>query len=180
MKVDFGTVIPAVQAGDKDAQDALMRGFYAWTVGHCRRTVGDPDLAADIAVAYWDWLLTKGGIQRYHGEIPAFTWLRQQLRDLMRDYLRNRHAPPIEFRADIEDAEGGDSPEALASAAELSRLVEAALDPEDAMIYRGLLEGLEVVEIARAIGRPRESTGVRISRLRAKVRGILGDDAGRR
>ena len=45
--VDFKTVVPALQAGDKAAWDMLMTKFYAWSVTQVKQVVRDPERAKD-------------------------------------------------------------------------------------------------------------------------------------
>lgn len=172
-KVDFATVIPAVQAGDKVAQDALMKGFYGWTVLYAKRIVKDFDLAADIAVSYWTWLYQKGGIQKYDGAIPAFTWIRQQLRDHLRDYLRYRHDAPVEYQAAPEDVAGGDTPEEVELARDMQVQIETGLNPQEIVILRTLLSGQDARAVAKVLDVPTQRARDLISALRAKIRDNL-------
>src|SRR3990172_1139030 len=89
--IDFKTVVPAAQAGDKAAQNLLMEKFYAWSVTVARNVVRDSEIAKDVAVDFWTWMFTGKGILEYDSAKGAFySWMEMRLKYRALDAMKKQ------------------------------------------------------------------------------------------
>ena len=111
-EVDFTSVVPAAQAGEKKAQDTLMAAFYAWSVTQVRRYVRDSERAKDIAVDFWTWLFQEGGIEEFDAAKGAFyPWMERMLK--YRALHRGPKEPQLVYYGNVNDPETWDSADPL-------------------------------------------------------------------
>ena len=176
-RVKFETVVPDVVAGDPEATQRLMAAAYPWMATYCRRIVGDPDLAADIALSFWGKLVTEGLIQKYDAERGYFMpWMRTQLHNALSRYLRDRQEvdmTPVEpALMDINAGPGG-TPEEEAIASEMAAQILVNLTGEEQALYYGLMEGLDAKELSRRIDRTQRTTEDKLLDLRAKIAKLI-------
>lgn len=96
MKLDFNVIVPAATAGDKKARDVLMERFYAWSVTQAKGIVGDSEVAKDVAVGFWEWLYTGGGLNEFDPKKGAFyPWMGMHIRSRARDTARQKTTPLV-------------------------------------------------------------------------------------
>lgn len=145
MNEQFETIVPAAQAGDKAAQDALMVGFYPWSIRQARLLGAGEEEGANIAVEFWAELFATK-LQRYD---PArgkfFTWLRTVLRNYVRDALRKKQ-PELENVADMAIFEGsiltGDNVD------DMLKAIEETLTAGELAVFFAMVDGESVEDTA--------------------------------
>lgn len=172
-KLDFKTVVPAAQAGDKAAQDAIMEKFYGWSILQARQIARDEERAADAAVDFWDRMLRQGGIGAYDGRVPFLTWLRVRLRSHTIDWLRKRKQPMIysygNSPVDETVAYEPDPADELIADEWWKRLRER-LSGREYDVLAATAGGCTAVELAHAFGCSTQHVYDVLSAARAKVR----------
>ena len=148
MIVDFKTVIPAGQAGDKTAQDALMAGFYAWSVTQVKFYARDSELAKNIAVDFWTWLFTEGGLQLYDNGKGAFLpWARNYLVGRAMNATRKRQ-PKVAYYSEVSDPASYDSTERMSALQDVETVVGKLRTAQHKDVFWRLIEGATASEIA--------------------------------
>lgn len=168
---------------DEQAWEALFAASWPTAVGTTHRILrGQRDLAEDAAqeafrriVRYCDF-----------GEIPdgdAFlAYLRAVCRNTARDLLRQLAGVTALARLEEVDtqARGAEpdqtySPERQLRSEDLRRELLAVLDTEEQRLFHLLLSDQPLGEIAAELGLSYSNAGVRVHRLRAKLRKYMQD-----
>ena len=153
--IDFKTVVPAAQAGDKAARDALMTSFYAWSVTQARQVVHEAEAAKNVAVDFWTWLFTDGGIGEYDAEKGAFfPWMAAQIRHLALAATK-KGRPKINYYADAPtefDTSHGDAAERIGALRDLEEIAHNLPSGQHKDVYWRLVEGATAKEIADELG----------------------------
>lgn len=176
--LDFSTVVPAAQRGDHKAQNALMEKFYGWSVTQAKQVARDHEIAADIAVEFWDRLLRQGGIKAYDNKVPFLTWMRVRLRSQAIDWVRANKRPKVYLSGEVqldETVEGGDDPLSVVEAEELWERVQECLTPGQRNVMERLMRGEAYEDIAEALGVEVQSVYDTASKARARIRDEIGD-----
>ena len=181
--VDFKTVVPAAQAGDKAARDALMTNFYAWSVTQARAVVHEAEAAKNVAVDFWTWMFTDGGLGEYDAEKGAFyPWMAAQIRHIALAATK-KGRPKINYYAEVLDSEiapddAAEPLENLSEHAGVLRAIEAIADmlPQEQRknVYRRvrrLIKSATAKEIADEFG-PRAQ---RVRKLVKDVRDAINE-----
>lgn len=172
-KLDFKVVVPAAQAGDKAAQDAIMENFYGWSILQARQIARDEERAADAAVDFWDRMLRQGGIRAYDGRVPFLTWLRVRLRSHTIDWLRKHRQPTVYSygNSPVDDtvAYEPDPADELIADEWWKRLRERLSDREYDVLS-ATAAGCTAVKLAHAFGCSTQHVYDVLSAARAKVR----------
>ena len=159
MTIDFKTAVPAAQAGEKAAQDALMTGFYAWSVTHAKQYVRDSEMAKDVAVEFWAWMFA-GGIKDYDPEKGAFfPWMANKLRYRALDEGR-KGRPQVMYYSEVNDPRTGDMDPTAGSVAidlakaqaDLETVAAQLTTAQQKEVFWRLIEGATPAEIADEIG----------------------------
>lgn len=161
---------------------AAVRAFFG---RRCARAEDAEDLSQDALCA----MIT--GAARFRGECSEATWVYALCRNLLASWLRARErearlaeAARVEALAARRDSGGGVGLAAPAFETEerkdLGLVLEAALvslRPAERRLY-GLYygEGRKVAEIARILGRPEGTVKFQLSRLRGRLKALLGPD----
>jgi RNA polymerase sigma factor (sigma-70 family) len=168
----------SVDRGDDDAWRALVEVTFSIAMATANRILrGALDLAKD---ASWE---AFGRIARYAdfellalNEPGAFQhYLKQVTRRTSYDLLRSLALRSPEFQSGLVDLEGviqsGDpTPEAAFAADELRSDILKMLEPEEQRLLNLVLEGYTLPEIADRLQISYTSAGVRVHRLRGKIR----------
>ena len=152
--VDFKTVVPAAQAGDKAARDALMESFYAWSVTQARQVVHEAEAAKNVAVDFWTWLFTDGGIGEYDAEKGAFyPWMAAQIRHLALAATK-KGRPKINYYNEVPDYEVAnmDAAERIGALRDLEEIANNLPSGQHKDVYWRLVEGATAKEIAEELG----------------------------
>lgn len=155
MNVDFDTLVPAAQAGDKAAQDALMTAFYAWSAQEVRRVVRDSERAKDVAVEFWAWLFAEKGICTYDSTRGKFfPWMANQLR--YRAFAAaNIPQPRVAYYSELSDPESWDvAPDPvqqLSALQDLEAVAKAMKSAQHKDVFWRLIEGATPKEIAEEL-----------------------------
>ena len=175
--IDFKTVVPAAQAGDKAAQDALMKAFYAWSVSEVRRIIHDSERAKDIAVDFWTWLFTGHGVLDYNAAKGAFyPWMANQLRYLALE--RTKQEPKLVYFSEVNDPESFDAPDPaaqLSALQDLEAIAKAMKSAQHKDVFWRLIEGATPEEIASEIGVSVKRARNLIGEVRAVIQAQIGD-----
>ena len=171
------------RAGSVDAFNALVLHYQDLAYNVAYRLLGDPDAAADAVqegfISAWQHIGSfRGGAFR--------AWLLRIVTNGCYDALRRRQRRPAASLDDLADGEVGfdppdpaDSPDRLVlrreSIAAIQRaLLELPLDQRTAVVLYDV-QGLSYDEIAEIGGVSLGTVKSRISRGRAKLRGLLGN-----
>lgn len=175
------SIVRRAQGGDRDAFRALFERYRDPVYGYIRRMVGDEDLAAD---------LTQDVFLRAYQALPrlkaagAFRgWLYQIAANRVRDHWK-RPAPEMLSLDGGSDADAGPAvadpqpgPDRVAVRKELRAAVSQAVDllpPERReVVLLHHLHGLEVRDIAQALGVAEGTVKSRLGRARADLRRYL-------
>lgn len=172
-RLDFKVVVPAAQAGDKAAQDAIMEKFYGWSILKAREIARDEERAADAAVDFWDRMLRQGGIKAYDGKVPFLTWLRVRLRSHTIDWLRKRKQPTVHSYGNSpvneEESYEADPVDELIADEWWDRLRER-LTSREYDVLAATIGGSTATELAHAFGCSVQHVYDVLSAARAKVR----------
>lgn len=174
MKLDFSVVIPAARAGDKAARDQLMAHFYAWSVTQARAIIRDSETAKDVALGFWEWLFTKGGIEQYDPAKGAFyPWMVVCLRRRARDTAEKK-ALPVVYYSEVSDS-GDFSPDLFSQLSALQDLEAVAGKLRGATekdVFWRMIEGATAQDIAEELGLSPKRVRNVIGEIRALIRSI--------
>jgi len=175
--IDFKTVVPAAQAGDKAAHDALMAAFYAWSVSEVRRIVRDSERAKDIAVDFWTWLFTGKGVLEYDAAKGAFyPWMANQLR--YRALERAKQEPQLMYCSEVNDPDSfaaSDPAAQLSALQDLDAVAKAMKSAQHKDVFWRLIEGATPEDIASEIGVSVKRARNLIGEVRAVIQLQIGE-----
>ena len=177
MTIDFKTVVPAAQAGDKAAQDALMKDFYAWSVFVAKTIARDPELAKDIAVAFWAWLFTEGGVLEYDPAKGAFfSWMEMRIKYRVKDAVKSQ-SPKLVYFSEVNDPEAfdPDPTDRLSALQDLEAIAAKLRGPTQKEVFWRLIEGATPKEIADECGISEKRARNVIGEVRELIRATIGD-----
>ena len=175
MSVDFKTVIPAAQAGDKTAQDALMEHFYKWSIVQVMPYVRDIERASDIAVEFWAELF-EGDISHYDERKGAFlTWASNRLRSRAIDSTR-KGRPKVVYYSEISDPTAWDVDPAdrLSGVQDLETVAGKLRTAQHKEVFWRLIEGATAREIADEL----DISVKRARNLVSEVRAVITEQIG--
>ena len=154
MNIDFKTVVPAAQAGDKAARDALMSAFYAWSVTQAREVVREAEAAKNVAVDFWCWMFSEGGVLEYDPEKGAFfPWMALQIRHLALAAAK-KGRPKINYYNDVPDYEAytEDASTRISALQDLEEIAATLPSGQHKDVYWRLVEGTTPKEIGEELG----------------------------
>ena len=176
MTIDFKTVVPAAQAGDKAAQDTLMVAFYAWSVTQARTVVHDAERAKDIAVGFWAWLFTEGGVLGYDPAKGAFyPWMEKQIHYRALKAVKQKQ-PPVVYYSEVSDPNSWSAdPTNKVGALEDLEVIADKLRGTQKDVFWLLLEGETVEAIAEACGVSEKRARNLIGQVREAIRAQIGE-----
>ena len=165
--------IEAARAGDRAAQEELLRTHYARVHATAFRLVGNPEDAEDLAQECFVRAFRSLAFYRADGSFAG--WLRRILVHLAQDHYRGQKRP--EMAALSEDLRGGREPHGLVEGRELGRVLADALQALAAPLRIALLlrtrEGLEYVEIGSMTGVTPETARTRVMKARKSLLRLL-------
>jgi len=173
--IDFKTIVPAAQRGDKAAWDKLMTGFYAWSVTQARHIARDSEQAKDIALGFWEWMRTQNGIRDYDPAKGSFyTWMGAQLRYRALDAMKVQKPRLVYSEANDPDSFEPD-PETGVMAMQDLNVIADKLGPTQRDVFWLLLEGETVEAIASALEVSEKRARNLIGEVRAAITAQRGD-----
>jgi RNA polymerase sigma-70 factor (ECF subfamily) len=166
---EFDEVLRLAQAGDERAFVALYRTYHPRVAAYLRGRLGftDEDVASDV------WVSVAKAIRSFHGDESRF---RLWLFTIASRRLVDRHRRWARTREDVVDPEhlvelpGADDPadaavDGIATSDAVERLVRNLTPDQVDVILLRVLGGLEVAEVAHALGRT--DNWVRVTQHRA-------------
>jgi RNA polymerase sigma-70 factor, ECF subfamily len=181
-----GELVTAARKGDAEAfrvlYDRHVGGVYALARSVLGGEEGADDAVQIASIRAWSRL-------RRLRDANAFrVWVRQIARRAALDELRRRRGPRFVSLDEMDEtgdepAAGGDTPEGLAVATEVSDRIRSAIDslPEHhrTVVVLHHLDGLEVREVAEVLGVPFGTVLSRLARAREtlhrKLAGVVDD-----
>jgi len=169
--------IERARAGDRAAQEELLRAHYPRAHATAFRLLGNPEDAEDLAQECF--VRAFRSLAFYRGEGSFAGWLRRILVHLAQDRFRaqSRRVESASLPPELQ-ASGAREPHARLESTELSRTVADALDALGANLRASLLlrtrEGLEYEEIARLTGVTPATARTRVMKARKVLMRSLG------
>ena len=187
MDVDLD-LVRAVQRGEPDAMDALIRATYAAVYALCRRLLDDPADAADATQEVY--LRVVRSVRGFRAEAAFGTWLHRVTVNVCATALRRRG--DVRARGQTAAATAfavPGSPDVLAAdddtedrVAQLDQVHRVALaidrladDARQVVLLRDV-EGLSTKESAAVLGISESAVKVRLHRAHAKLREVVDRD----
>jgi RNA polymerase sigma-70 factor (ECF subfamily) len=166
--------IEAAEAGDRAAQEELLRGHYARVHATAFRLVGNPEDAEDLAQECF--VRAFRSLAFYRGEGSFAGWLRRIVVHLAQDHYRAHGKEPAPEQLPGELC-GGREPHGLVEDRELRFVLTDALRTLAAPLRIALLlrtrEGLEYVEIGTMTGVTPETARTRVMKARKALSRLL-------
>jgi len=183
-------LVRRVQAGDKQAYDALVRKYQNKIIKLVSRYVHDPDAAQDVAQEAF--LKAYRGLSSFRGDSAFYTWLYRIAINTAKNYLVSKGRRSPEHEVDAQEAEQYEGPSALKETGtpehellsnEIEQTVFQAIKdlPDDLKTAITLreIEGMSYEQIAEAMDCPIGTVRSRIFRAREaidkKLRPLLGE-----
>jgi len=176
MSIDFKIVVPAAQAGDKAAQDLLMEKFYAWSVTQAKTVARDPEQAKDIAVDFWTWMFTGGGIKEYDPEKGAFySWMEMRIKYKAQDAMK-KQKPKLAYYSEVSDPNSWSAdPSGRLGAMQDLETIANGLTPKQRDVFYRLLEGTTPKEIAEECGMSEKRANDLVRQVREAIYKVTGE-----
>ena len=159
--------IARARAGERGAQEELLRAHYARVHATAFRLVGNPEDAEDLAQECFVRAFRSLAFYRADGSFAG--WLRRILVHLAQDHFRShgKRPEPAPLPGELS---GGREPHGLAEGRELGRVLADALQALAAPLRIALLlrtrEGLEYAEIGGMTGVTPETARTRVMKAR--------------
>jgi RNA polymerase sigma-70 factor, ECF subfamily len=184
-------LVRAVQRGDAQAMDALIRATYTDVYRLCQYLLGDPADAADATQEVY--LRVVRSILGFRAESSFGTWLHRVTVNVCATALRRRGDVRARGQtAGLHSFAAPDSDEALVGADDLEEAVvtrdeagrvAAALarlppDAREVVVLRDL-QGLSTKETATMLGISESAVKVRLHRAHARLRERMSEQAAR-
>jgi len=167
------------RAGERAAQEELLRRHYPAVHRSAFRLVGNPEDAEDLAQECF--VRAFRSLEHYRGDGPFLGWLRRILVHLAQDRYR-AEGRAGEARALPPELPGGREPGSEAEERELARSVADALAALAAPLRTTLLlrlrEGLEYEEIGTLTGVTPETARTRVMKARKLLERLLARHLG--
>jgi len=168
-----------VAPNDALAWRSLYRRLWPFIMAVCYRLLKNRAMAEDASQEVFSRLfhsrpfekITDAGSFRAYLKVMTLNVARNHLRSIRQDE-RGEHAL-AEWQG-ANQLVGSIDPDGRLLFRETIELVQKDLDPEEARLLQLLLGGLSVTDVAEALGLSYSAAGVRVHRLRQKVRNILG------
>lgn len=134
-----------------------------------RITEGDRDLAEDLVQGALENFIASEAIDKVGSDAEAYGYLLRTARNLFIDGLRRRAAreSTSELVETVEDKSGRQRDELLS----LDQLAER-LAPDDQVLLKLVRAGKSIREVAKELGVSYSTAGVRVHRLREKLKNI--------
>jgi len=167
--------IARARAGERTAQEELLRAHYPRVHATAFRLVGNPEDAEDLAQECFVRAFRSLAFYRSEGSFAG--WLRRILVHLAQDHFRS-HGKQPEVAALPGELCGGREPHGLVEDRELARILADALQTLSPPLRAALLlrtrEGLEYAEIGTLTDVTPETARTRVMKARKLLLRMLG------
>lgn len=167
----------ASDSDDEEAWSALYAHFWSFVVSACFRALrGAAELAEDAAQEVFLRLARYRPFSDLRDAVAFRSYLYSMSQNVCRSYLRSVLTRPEvsldEMLTMLPDAGSIDPEDALAAREVLDEIL-GQLDDADRQIIRLLADGYGLQEIQQALGIGYSDAGVRVHRLRRRLRNYL-------
>jgi RNA polymerase sigma-70 factor (ECF subfamily) len=165
-------IVARVVGGARDEFEVLVRRHNQRLFRAARAITRSDQEAEDVLQQAWLEIFRH--LAQYRGDARFTTWATRITINAAIAHARKQ--PTI---AEVQDAPGGARPDGAVEAAELGRVLEAALAQlpqghREVMVMRDVLE-LDTAETAELLGITAEAVRVRLHRARAQVASLLAE-----
>ena len=188
-KPDESALIRAVQRGDQDAFEQLVRGYDQSVLRLAMNLLRSPEDARDV---YQEaFLRVYRNIQSFRFDCSFHTWLYRIVTNICLDHLRKRKVRkeeqtvvetpegPMDRMENFEETGADADPERNYWNRQLSERLESALSgltPRERMVFElRHYQGLRLRNIGEALGTSEEAAKNCLFRATQKMRTMLGD-----
>ena len=188
-KSDEPALIRAVQRGDQDAFEQLVRGYDQSVLRLAMNLLRSPEDARDV---YQEaFLRVYRNIHSFRFDCSFHTWLYRIVTNICLDHLRKRKVRkeeqtavetpegPMDRMDSFEEPGAGANPERNCWNRELAARLESALEgltPRERMVFElRHYQGLRLRNIGEALGTSEEAAKNCLFRATQKMRTMLGD-----
>jgi RNA polymerase sigma-70 factor, ECF subfamily len=184
-------LVRAVQRGEPDAMEALIRATYGSVYALCRRLLDDPADAADATQEVY--LRVVRSVLGFRGEAAFSTWLHRVTTNVCATALRRRG--DVRARGQVaghtafavpggaDELASGDDTEGRVAERDAVRRLGRAIDDlpahARAVVVLRDVRGLSTKEAADVLGVSEEVVKVRLHRAHAKLRALMADHQAR-
>lgn len=173
MKIDFNTVVPAARAGDKAAQDKLMEAFYGWSVTQARFIIRDSEMAKDVAVGFWTWLFTEGGLEKFNSAKGSFySWMGVCIKRRAKDAAKQRK-PDVMYFSEVQNPDSWN--DSTSGSQDLQAVAAKLRSPMQKDVFWRMIEGASAIDIAQELGLSPKRVQNIIGEVRELIRATIGD-----
>ena len=188
-RLDESTLIQAVQRGDQDAFEQLVRAYDHSVLRLAVNLLRSPDDAQDV---YQEaFLRVYKNIHTFRFDCSFHTWLYRIVTNVCLDYLRKKKVRkeeatvvetsegPVDRMEAFEEGSAHADPERSLQNRQLSQRIESALaglTPRERMVFElRHYQGLRLRAIGEALGTSEEAAKNCLFRATQKMRAVLGD-----
>ena len=188
-RLDESTLIRAVQRGDQDAFEQLVRAYDHSVLRLAVNLLRSPDDAQDV---YQEaFLRVYKNIHTFRFDCSFHTWLYRIVTNICLDYLRKKKVRkeeatvvetsegPVDRMDGFEEGSAHADPERTLHNRQLSQRIENALSgltPRERMVFElRHYQGLRLRAIGEALGTSEEAAKNCLFRATQKMRAVLGD-----
>jgi RNA polymerase sigma-70 factor (ECF subfamily) len=188
-RLDESAIIRAVQKGDRDAFEQLVRAYDQSVLRLAMSLLRSPEDARDV---YQEaFLRVYRNIHSFRFDCSFYTWLYRIVTNICLDYLRKRkirkeESPvtetaegPVDRLENFEEERAQHDPERSLWAGQLKRRITTALDgltPRERMVFElRHYQGMRLRSIGEVLGTSEEAAKNCLFRATQKMRAALGD-----
>lgn len=174
---DDVTLVRRAQANDVDAFRRLFDRHHERLYNYVLYMVGDPDDAADLTQAAF--INAWRNLRRLKAPEAFVSWLHRIASNLTKDHAKKRRDTPMADVQDVADrivslGDAPPNPEDVVTGREAQETVRRAVaslpEKHRDVVVMHHLEGMEVAEIAGALGVPEGTVLSRLARARDALR----------
>lgn len=178
MKLDFNVIVPAAKAGDQKARDQLMENFYAWSITQAKLVVRDMEAAKDVAVGFWEWLFTGGGLDEFDPAKGAFyPWMEMHIRFRAKDAARQKETKLV-YYSDVADPDDfSNFTGQVGAMQDLETIASKLRSATQKDVFWRMIEGATAEDIAQELGLSEKRIANVISEVRELIRATVREDS---
>jgi RNA polymerase sigma-70 factor (ECF subfamily) len=190
-RLDEATLIRAVQRGDQDAFEQLVRAYDQSVLRLAMNLLRSPEDARDV---YQEaFLRVYKNIHTFRFDCSFHTWLYRIVTNICLDHLRKKKVRkeeatvietsegPVDRMEDFEESSAHANPERSLRNRQLGRRISTALDgltPRERMVFEMRhYQGMRLRAIGEVLGTSEEAAKNCLFRATQKMRAVLGDFA---
>jgi RNA polymerase sigma factor (sigma-70 family) len=166
---------------DEDAWRIVVTATWPIAMATANRILrGALDLAEDATAEAFGRIAQYADFRFLKLVEPAdfVKYLKQVVRrcayGLLKEIYRRSHEVPLDLeRSEIEPAQHASTPETIFGANELRDELSKTLNSEERRLFNLMLDGLTTEDIGKSLGISYGSAGVRLHRMRGRIRKLL-------